>query len=84
MAQGYDKVTQASMNSLYVKAQELDRGHNENDAPATLPPGMTAGAKADATSHASDAQTHASSYAPDSESRASTHISDDETRASYE
>ena len=34
----YDKVTQASLNGLYVKAQELDRNHNREAAPETLPP----------------------------------------------
>lgn len=61
----YDKVTQASLNGLYVKAQELDRGHNEFDAPSMRPPGALADAQSspsDAVSHASndsDAQTHA-------------------------
>ena len=58
--EGYDKVTQASLNSLYVKAQELDRGHNEKAAPAMRPPGMAADAEAHASTHASDAETHAS------------------------
>ncbi len=53
---GYDKVTQASLNGIYVKAQELDRGHNAVPAKTALPPGVTS----DAQTHASDAQTHAS------------------------
>lgn len=51
-----DKVSHASLNGIYVKAQEMDRGHNEAPAPAFAPPG----AFADAASHASDASTHAS------------------------
>ena len=73
----YDKVTQASLNGIYVKARELDRGHNDNPAPHTLPPGMLADAWAgasDAQSHASDAESHASdaeSHASDAQSHAS-------------
>ncbi len=77
----YDKVTQASMNGIYVKAQELDRGHNTVSAPSAAPPG----AGADASTHApssdgsayalgEDASTHASTHASDSD--ASTHASD--------
>ena len=85
----YDKVAQASLNSLYVKAQELDRGHNENDAPAVLPPGATSASgavSADVVSHASthasdahDAETHVSTHASDArdvQAHASTHASD--------
>ena len=60
---GYDKVTQASLNGIYVKAQELDRGHNVVPAKSSLPPGVAPGAQvrvSDAQAHASDAQTHAS------------------------
>ena len=71
----YDKVTQASMNGIYVKAQELDRGHNEFDAPALRSPGSTV----DARTHASDAESHASSHATDSQTHASTHASDAES-----
>ena len=53
---GYDKVTQASLNGIYVEAQELDRGHNAVPTKSVLPPGVTS----DAQTHASDAQTHAS------------------------
>ena len=56
----YDGVTQASLNSIYVKARELDRGHIEVPAKAAPPPGM---------SHAEDAITHASQC--DAESHAS-------------
>ena len=65
--QGYDRVTQASMNSLYVKAQELDRGHNEKDAPSMAPPGF-----AGLAGQSADAESHASAVAPDAESHAST------------
>ena len=68
----YDKVAQASLNGIYVKAQELDRGHAGEPAPDALPPGVAhpADAEAHASTHASDgadaetsasiAQTHAS------------------------
>ena len=69
----YDKVTQASLNGIYMKARELDRGHNDNPAPHTLPPGMLADAWAGASDAmnlasaaeilASDAQSHASDAA---------------------
>lgn len=72
-----DKVSHASLNGIYVKAQELDRGHNAAAAPVFAPPGSL---QADADSHASDAQTHASGAA-DAESHASTHASDAETGA---
>ena len=73
----YDKVTQASMNSLYVKAQQLDRGHNERDAPPVCSPGRGI---ADAI-HMPDAMAYASdagAYAPD----ATTHASDAKSRVS--
>ena len=66
-----DKVSHASLNGIYVKAQELDRGHNEQAAPLAVPPG---GVSADVMSHASDAFTHASD--------ATTHVSDGSTHAS--
>jgi hypothetical protein len=81
----YDKVTQASLNGIYVKARELDRGHNDKPAPDMLPPGAFADAQtaaSDAQSHASDAESHASdaeSHASDAESHASdaqSHASD--------
>ena len=59
----YDRVTQASMNGLYVKAKELDRGHNECDAPLPAPPGAVVDAQthpSDAEAHPSDAQAHTS------------------------
>ena len=74
----YDKVTQASLNGIYVKAQELDRGHNDADAPAARPAGFAAFDAPTDSSHAFDTQSHAS----DSESHASTHVSDSETHAS--
>ena len=75
MAEQADKVSHASLNGIYVKAQELDRGHNDADAPAYAPPGAVGG---DAQSHASDANTHASTHASD----AAAHASDAETHAS--
>ena len=75
MAEQADKVSHASLNGIYVKAQELDRGHNDADAPAYAPPGAVGG---DAQSHASDASTHASTHASD----AAAHASDAETHAS--
>ena len=60
----YDKVTQASMNSLYVKAKELDRGHNEWAAPGYLPPGVGADLETHASTHASDAPVPKARYAP--------------------
>lgn len=77
-ARDYDKVTQASMNGIYVKAQELDRGHNEQAAPSMRPAGCALGGPdavtgaSDATTHATegaggsaDARSHASSAAPE-------------------
>jgi len=78
----YDKVTQASLNGIYVKAQELDRGHNDADAPAARPAGSAAFDAPNDSSHAFDTQSHASTHASDSESHASTHASDSETHAS--
>ena len=75
MAEQADKVSHASLNGIYVKAQELDCGHNDADAPAYAPPGAVGG---DAQSHASDANTHASTHASD----AAAHASDAETHAS--
>ena len=69
------------MNGLYVKAKELDRGHNEHGAPSALPPGASADAVSHASTHPSDDETHAS----DAETHASdaeTHPSDAETHAS--
>ena len=68
-----DAVSHASLNGIYVKAQELDRGHNVCDAPAFAPPGNVA---ADESAHASDASTHASTHASDVSTHASTHASD--------
>ena len=80
-----DKVSHASLNGIYVKAQELDRGHNEQAAPLAVPPG---GVSADVMSHASDASTPASdttTHASDGSAHASdadTHASDGSTHAS--
>ena len=75
----YDKVTQASLNGIYVKAQELDRGHNAVAAPTAAPPGVEADASTHASTHASesDAATHASTHASAQESDATTHASDE-------
>ena len=67
MAEHYDKVTQASMNSLYVKAQELDRGQNAKLAPPAMPAGMTSDVETHASTHASDCETHASTHASDAD-----------------
>lgn len=77
----YDKVTQASLNGIYVKAQELDRGHNSQDAPMASPAGRAVSDEADARSHASDAQSHASTHASDAESHPSNRSSDAEPYA---
>ena len=78
---GYDRVTQASMNGIYVKARELDRGQGEYTAPAAVPPGVIAGgvgvAPGDAVAHASDmpdAMAHASDGSPRADEE--THVSD--------
>ena len=55
MAEEVDKVSHASLNGIYVKAQELDRGHNEHDAPKYAPAGMSFDVEAHASTHASDA-----------------------------
>lgn len=68
----YDKVTQASMNVLYVKARELDRGQNEREAPLVFAPGVVSDCETHASTRPSDVETHAS----DAESHASTHASD--------
>ena len=75
MAEQADKVSHASLNGIYIKAQELDRGHNDVEAPAFAPPGAVGG---DNQSHASDASSHASSHVSD----AAAHASDAETHAS--
>jgi len=75
VAEQADKVSHASLNGIYVKAQELDRGHNDVEAPAFAPPGAVGG---DNQSHASDASSHASSHVSD----AAAHASDAETHAS--
>ncbi len=69
-----DKVSHASLNSIYVKAQELDRGHNGEPAPSRIPPGEAVDATSHSTTHVSDAQTHATTHASD----AQTHASDGE------
>jgi len=68
-----DSISHASLSGLYVKAQELDRGHNDHDAPAFAPAGQAGDAPVHAESHASDAESHASdaeSHASDAESHA--------------
>ena len=75
MAEQADKVSHASLNGMYVKAQERDRWHNDVEAPAFAPPGAVGG---DIQSHASDASSHASPHASD----AAAHASDAETHAS--
>ena len=67
-----DAVSHASLNGVYIKAQELDRGQNEGGAPQSAPPGAVlpddtshASPRAEgATSHAIDAQAHASNVEP--------------------
>lgn len=76
-----DKVSHASLNSIYVKAQELDRDHNVEPAPLCIPPGVTTDVSSHATTHASDAQTHASDVV-DAETHASAYPSDAESHAS--
>lgn len=96
MAEEFDKVSHASLNGIYVKAQELDRGHNAEAAPELVPPGaLQADAATHATAHAgdveshpsdaADVETHASTHASDAEAHsgdASTHASDGSTHAS--
>lgn len=81
MDEQVDKVSHASLNGIYVKAQELDRGHNTEAAPESAPPGVTHDASTHASAYESDAQTHASDYA-DAETHASTHASDAQTHVS--
>ncbi|MBO4352466.1 MAG: hypothetical protein J5818_03105 [Eggerthellaceae bacterium] len=69
-----DKLSHASLNSIYVKAQELDRNHNDEPPPPFVLPGAVADVVSHASDWASDAQTHASDY-PDVETHASTHAS---------
>lgn len=76
-----DKVSHASLNGIYVKAQELDRGHNAKPAPSATPPGAKTDALSHAISHASDALTHASDSV-DAETHASACEYDAETHAS--
>ena len=62
----YDKVTEASLNGIYVKAAELDRGLDDGDAPDAVPPGSRGDAGSHASTHAGDAvdsETHASTHA---------------------
>lgn len=76
-----DKVSHASLSSIYVKAQELDRGQNEQDAPTFAPPGSAADASSHASTYASDVQTRASNGA-DVETHASAHAGDAQTHSS--
>ena len=78
MSERVDSVSHASLNGIYVKAQELDRGHNEFDAPLFAP----AGQAGDATVQAGDAESHASAHVGDVETHASTHAGDAESHAS--
>ncbi len=81
MSDQADKVSHASLNGIYVKAQELDRGHNAEAAPSFAPAGSAqAGKAAHATAHVGDAQSHPSDAA-DAETHASTHASDAATHA---
>ena len=78
---GYDRVTQASMNAIYVKARELDRGQGGRPAPVAVPPGVAKGGAMPAAwdavtraTEASDAETRPSDvpvFATDAETRAS-------------
>lgn len=77
MAEGpeYDKVTHASLNGIYVKAQKLDRGHNDTPAPPHSLPGTLGGlgecVSVFAVEGQDDAETHASKIAFDAETHAS-------------
>lgn len=57
---GCDRATQASMNGIYVKAREFDRGNGERPDPIVVPPGAAASS---AETAAWDAVTHASKVA---------------------
>ncbi|MBQ9043949.1 MAG: hypothetical protein IJ111_14190 [Eggerthellaceae bacterium] len=82
MSEEFDKVSHASLNGIYVKAQELDRGHNTEAAPSFAPAGLAQADEAThATTHASDAQSHPSD-ASDAGTHASSHASDAEAHAS--
>lgn len=78
----YDKVAHASLNGIFVKAQELDRGQNDTPAPPCALPGMRGGVRkrafAPMADERSDAETRASAHTYDAE----THASDAETHAS--
>lgn len=81
----YDRVTQASLNGIYVKAQKLDRGHNVGKAPVAHMPGMhNTDCGADDWTHASthDAAAPTDACGPDKWAHASTHASDASTHAS--
>ncbi|MBQ9001561.1 MAG: hypothetical protein IJ087_06890 [Eggerthellaceae bacterium] len=78
MSECVDSVSHASLNGIYVKARELDRGHNDYEAPAFAPAGQTG----DEVTHASDAESHASAHVGDVETHASTHAGDAESHAS--
>ena len=80
MGEQVDRVSHASLNGIYVKAQELDRGQNERNAPSFAPPGTAFDTSTHASNHASDAQTHASDHV-DVETHASTHASDAQANA---
>ena len=78
MTEHVDSVSHASLNGLYVKAKELDRGHNEHDAPAFEPAGQSSDATSSASAHGGYVESHAS----DAETHASTHASDTKTQTS--
>lgn len=73
MTEEYDKVTQASMNNLYVEAQKLDCGQNAIDAPFAARAGMLGDLETHASTHASDAEPGFSPVPLDDESHVSPH-----------
>lgn len=74
MSEQVDKVSHASLNGIYVKAQEMDRGQNDDEAaPRFVPPGAVVDASTHASTHASDGDSH--------ESDAQTHASDGDPKA---
>lgn len=85
----YDELSQASLNGIYVKAKELDRGHNSKEAPPAIPAGLVSAETAFKPECDHDVETHASTHASDAstnisdaESHASTHASDVQSNAS--
>lgn len=85
MTEHVDSVSHASLNGLYVKAKELDRGHNEHDAPAFEPAGQSSDTTSSASVHGGYVESRAGdteSHASDAETHASTHASDTKTQTS--